>query len=158
MPQYDVSAEASFGRLISDADVASFVANGFVIKRNFYTLEEIEVINAVKAADFQYNLEHGPWQDRQGVPREIWDSIPNDQHNLPTGEDGLGHTLWNAISYGARMNGAMKRLLVEGPRDHAGAPPCKCVFYTVEDLKAICGQVTSCRCSTHACTATQFLG
>ena len=57
------------------------------------------------------------------MPREIWDSIPARQHNLPADEDGLGHTIWNAISYGARMNKAMKRLLVEGPRDHAGAPP-----------------------------------
>jgi hypothetical protein len=93
------------------------------VKRNFYSLEEIELIHEVKALDFEYNLQYGPWQGSNGVPREIWDSIPNEQHNLPVEDDGLGHTIWNAISYGKRMNAAMKRLLVEGPRDHAGSPP-----------------------------------
>ena len=95
----------------------------FVIKRNFYSLEEIELIRKVKMLDFQYNFEYGPWQDHDGVQRGIWDNIPNRQHNLPVLENGLGATIWNAISYGKRMNAAMKRLLVEGPRDHAGAPP-----------------------------------
>lgn len=80
------------------------------------------MIHKVKAVDFEYNLQYGPWQDRDGVPREIWDSIPTKQHNLPV-TDGLGHTIWNALSYGKRINAAMKRLLIEGPRHYAGIPP-----------------------------------
>ena len=75
-----------------------------------------------QAADFEYNLQHGGWQQRNGVPPEIWDSIPPHQHNLPE-KDGMGQTIWNAISYGKRLNHAFKRLLVDGARLGAGAPP-----------------------------------
>ena len=35
----------------------------------------------------------------------------------------MGQTIWNAISYGKRLNHAFKRLLVDGARLGAGAPP-----------------------------------
>ena len=35
----------------------------------------------------------------------------------------MGQTIWNAISYGKRLNHAFKRLLVDGARLGAGEPP-----------------------------------
>ena len=36
-PTESLPAASTYGRGITDADVASFVADGFVVKRNFYT-------------------------------------------------------------------------------------------------------------------------
>ena len=44
------AAEVSYGREVTDEDVAHFVKEGFLIKKNFYSLEEIELIHKVKVS------------------------------------------------------------------------------------------------------------
>ena len=88
---------------ITQKDIAEFRDNGFVIKRGFYSVTEIELVAKVCRAEMSALM------STRALPTapEIWDSIPHEQHDLGN------KTLFNALCYAQRMVSAFDVLLTE---------------------------------------------
>ena len=84
--------------VVTDEDVASYIENGFLIKRNFYDDAVISLLVSISRAEIA----------RHENPGEMWDSIPYEQHDLGN------KTMFNAICFGERMVNGFQRLLREG--------------------------------------------